>query len=142
MFYECLKAPLLISTVWFRAGLPNKRTPLASIELSWQRKKESHPAARTCWKSLCLRLMAVSYLLQHTKWVMVLESRICRLQSVWNAPHKQICFAIFLFFFYSVWIHTANKTFTATKCKDIKYEVFLVRAFNWVFNKMLDEVVL
>lgn len=42
------EGPLLISTVWCRAGLPSKLTLLAFIELSWQQKKESHLTARPC----------------------------------------------------------------------------------------------
>lgn len=45
---EMPEGPLLVSTVWYRAGLPNKHTPLASIELSWQQKKKSHLTARPC----------------------------------------------------------------------------------------------
>lgn len=88
--------PLLISTVWFRAGLPNKLKPLASVEFSWQQKKESHLTARLCWMP-CLWLTTVSYLLQCMKWFRMRLPfwlcRICSLQSFLNAMHKLICFA-------------------------------------------------
>lgn len=87
--------PLLISTEWYRAGQLNKLTPLASIELSWQQKKESNLTTRLC--SNCLWLTTVSYLLQCMKWFRIRLPfwlcRICSLQSFLNAIHKLICFA-------------------------------------------------
>lgn len=79
------EGPLLISTVWYRAVLPNKLTPLASIELSWQQKKESHLAARLCWMP-CLWLITVSYLLPCMKCVAI---------SGWDFHSGYVRFAVF-----------------------------------------------
>ena len=94
------EGPLLISTVWYRAGLPNKLTPLASIELSWQQKREAHLTARPCWMPELFVTdssslpAAVCEMCDHfgLGWSFWLRG-ICSLQSVWNATHKLICFA-------------------------------------------------
>lgn len=79
------EGPLLISTLWYRAALPNKLTPLASIELSWQQKKESHRTAGPCWMP-CLWLIAVSYLLPCMK---------CEVVSGWDFHSAYVGFAVF-----------------------------------------------
>lgn len=83
------EGPLLISPLWRRAVLPNKLTPLASIdisiELSWQQKKESHLTAWPCSMS-CVELITVSYLLPYMKCVVI---------SGWDFHSGYAGFAVF-----------------------------------------------